>query len=428
VNPSTPGKSSTLLFLFAAVALALPAQAAKSTFQRTKPHCNVGTIGHADHGTSTVVAAIAEVTGWKLQSSSTRPWENQVCAGEAAVHFNPYEYTLTKDNSFVPGARQNLFFAPSDPTLFMLTGTSPPNGAAQMDGAILVVSAADGPMPQTREHVLLARQVGVPAPVVYVNEIGVVPTEDVERTKSLVVDLLVHEGYSPDDIRVVSGDAGAVFSGDPEAIESIEQLVAAVIETVPLPDKPADKPFLMPIEDVFTITGRGTAVTGTIDQGIVNVGDVLDLVGGEATNRPAVVAEILFPDRMLFAEVDEAKAGDTVQILLEVDRSAVGDAGVVSEPGSVAAVDSAEMTVYVLKQEEGGRAVPIDYNYRPQFYFRTTDVTGTVSEVENGLLLPGEVGSVLVEFDHYIPDAPGWSIPACAPDTGETSAVGLIVN
>jgi len=428
-NPSTRWLS--VYVLFAVFAFAPPVQAAKAKFERSKPHVNVGTIGHVDHGKTSLTAAISVIGDSKLRSSSTRPWENELCSGDARIAFSPFVNTLVKHSDFVAGVRQDLVFTSDDMTRFLLSGTSAPNGISQMDGAILVVSAADGPMPQTREHVLLARQVGVPAPIVYLDVPGYVEMEDLERSTAETIDLLVQEGYDPADIVVLHGDSGAVARGEGSAddVASVEQVIDAVLENVPVPEKPADQPFLQPIEDVFSITGRGTVVTGTIARGTVAVGDTVEVVGGEATNRAAVVEEIVIPDGMLPQSVDEARAGDAVELLLAVDLAAVGDGMVVAERGRIVSIHSASVKVYVLTEEEGGSGGPIHHEYRPQFFLPTRDVTGTVSHIEGrDELAAGSIGTLDVDFDLYVPKIPGASISICDPATGRTSAVGMIID
>ena len=351
---------------------------AKAKFERTKPHCNIGTIGHVDHGKTTLTAAITKVQGAPVDFSNIdkAPEERERGITISTAHVE-YE-TDARHYAHVdcPGH--------ADYVKNMITG------AAQMDGAILVVNAADGPMPQTREHILLARQVGVPALVVYMNKVDQVDDPEILELVELEVrELLSSYDFPGDDIPIVKGSALAALEGrDPEIGEnSIKELMKAVDEYIPQPPRPTDKPFLMPIEDVFSISGRGTVVTGRIETGVVNVGDEVEIVGIRDTQKSTVTGVEMF--RKL---LDRGEAGDNVGALLRgIAREAVERGQVLCKPGSVKPHTEFEAEVYVLSKDEGGRHTPFFANYRPQFYFRTTDVTGEVILPEGTeMVMPGD--------------------------------------
>ena len=343
---------------------------AKETFKREKPHVNIGTIGHVDHGKTTLTAAIttilsnkglAEKKGYDEIDAAPEEKERGITINTAHVEYQ----TANRHYAHVdcPGH--------ADYVKNMITG------AAQMDGAILVVNAADGPMPQTREHILLARQVGVPALVVYMNKVDQVDDEEILELVELEVrELLSSYDFPGDDIPIIKGSALAALEGrDAEIGEnSIRELMKAVDEYIPQPDRPIDKPFLMPIEDVFSISGRGTVVTGRIETGIVNVGDEVEIVGIKDTQKTTVTGVEMF--RKL---LDRGEAGDNVGALIRgIARDDVERGQVLCKPGSVKPHTEFSAEVYVLSKDEGGRHTPFFANYRPQFYFRTTDVTGEV--------------------------------------------------
>ncbi len=351
---------------------------AKEKFERTKPHANVGTIGHVDHGKTTLTSAITKYYGdfQSYDSIDGAPEEKERGITIATAHVE-YE-TEGRHYAHVdcPGH--------ADYVKNMITG------AAQMDGAILVVSAADGPMPQTREHILLARQVGVPALVVYMNKVDQVDDEELLELVELEVrELLSAYEFPGDDIPIVQGSALVAMEGGDEKIgkESIDALMAAVDEHIPTPDRPIDQPFLMPIEDVFSISGRGTVVTGRIERGVVTVGDEIEIVGIRDTGKTTCTGVEMF--RKL---LDRGEAGDNVGALLRgVDRDSVERGQVLCKPGSVTPHTNFEAEAYILTKEEGGRHTPFFTNYRPQFYFRTTDVTGTVELPEGTeMVMPGD--------------------------------------
>ena len=364
---------------------------AKAKFERNKPHCNIGTIGHVDHGKTTLTAAITKVmaevnggTAVDFANIDKAPEERERGITISTAHVE-YE-TAKRHYAHVdcPGH--------ADYVKNMITG------AAQMDGAILVVNAADGPMPQTREHILLARQVGVPALVVYMNKVDQVDDEEILELVELEVrELLSSYDFPGDDIPIVKGSALAALEGRDDEIgkNSIIALMDAVDEFIPQPDRPVDKPFLMPIEDVFSISGRGTVVTGRIETGIVNVGDEVEIVGIKDTKKTTVTGVEMF--RKL---LDRGEAGDNVGALIRgVAREEVERGQVLCKPGSVSPHTEFSAEVYVLSTDEGGRHTPFFANYRPQFYFRTTDVTGTVTLPEGTeMVMPGDNLKFTVEL------------------------------
>ncbi len=356
---------------------------AKAKFKRTKPHCNIGTIGHVDHGKTTLTAAITKILAEKGQAEFTSfdnidkaPEERERGITIATAHVE-YE-TDARHYAHVdcPGH--------ADYVKNMITG------AAQMDGAILVVSAADGPMPQTREHILLARQVGVPAIVVYLNKVDQVDdAELLELVELEIRELLSYYDFPGDDIPIIAGSALAALEGRDDEIgkDSILKLMDAVDQHIPQPKRPKDKPFLMPIEDVFSISGRGTVVTGRVEQGVINVGDNIEIVGIRDTAKTVCTGVEMF--RKLLAR---GEAGDNIGALLRgVGRDEVERGQVLAKPGSITPHTRFESEVYVLSKDEGGRHTPFFNNYRPQFYFRTTDVTGSIElskDIE--MVMPGD--------------------------------------
>ncbi|MCH8081529.1 MAG: elongation factor Tu [Proteobacteria bacterium] len=356
---------------------------AKEKFERTKPHCNIGTIGHVDHGKTTLTAAITKVLAEKgmaeftsFENIDNAPEERERGITIATAHVE-YE-TDARHYAHVdcPGH--------ADYVKNMITG------AAQMDGAILVVSAADGPMPQTREHILLARQVGVPALVVYLNKVDQVDdAELLELVELEIRELLSYYDFPGDDIPIIPGSALAALEGRDDEVgkDSVLKLLDAVDKYIPQPKRQIDKPFLMPIEDVFSISGRGTVVTGRIEQGIINVGDNIEIVGIRETAKTVCTGVEMF--RKL---LDRGEAGDNIGALLRgTGRDEVERGQVLAKPGSITPHTKFESEVYVLSKEEGGRHTPFFNNYRPQFYFRTTDVTGSIElpkDVE--MVMPGD--------------------------------------
>ncbi len=363
---------------------------AKEKFIRNKPHCNVGTIGHVDHGKTTLTAAIANVLGTKIQFDQIDKAPEEKERG-ITINASHVEYeTANRHYAHVdcPGH--------ADYVKNMITG------AAQMDGAILVVSATDGPMPQTREHILLARQVGVPAIVVFLNKVDQVDdSELLDLVEMEVRELLSKYDYPGDDTPIIRGSALSALEGkNPEiGAEAVRKLMDAVDSYIPMPQRPLDKPFLMPIEDVFSISGRGTVVTGRIETGVVKVGEEIEIVGIKDTQKTTCTGVEMF--RKL---LDQGEAGDNVGILLRgTKREDVERGQVLAKPGTIKPHKKFKAEVYVLKKEEGGRHTPFFNDYRPQFYFRTTDVTGSVKLPDGKeMVMPGDNVTVEIELIHPI--------------------------
>jgi elongation factor Tu len=368
---------------------------AREKFERSKPHANVGTMGHIDHGKTTLTAAITKVL------AEADPTHNSFTEF-ANIDKAPEERDrgITINISHVEYETENRHYAHVDMPGHADYIKNMITGAAQVDGAVLVVSAADGPMPQTREHVLLARQVGVPAIVVALNKVDMVDDEELLELVELEVRELLSEYEFPgDDVPVVKVSALKALEGDEGAKAGILELMAAVDEYIPQPERDTDKPFLMPIEDVFTITGRGTVVTGRVEQGIVKTGDEVEIVGIKPTVKTTCTGVEMF--RKL---LDEGRAGDNIGALLRGTKKEDVERGqVLAKPGSVTPHTNFEAQVYVLTKEEGGRHKPFFSNYRPQFYFRTTDVTGHVVLPEGTeMCMPGDNTPMTVELIHPI--------------------------
>ena len=356
---------------------------AKETFQRTKPHVNVGTIGHVDHGKTTLTAAITQVLAKHSDSVSVRSFDSIDNAPEER------ERGITIATAHVEYETENRHYAHVDCPGHADYVKNMVTGAAQMDGAILVVAATDGPMPQTREHILLARQVGVPYLVVFMNKVDLVDDEELlELVEMEVRELLDQYEFPGDEVPVIQGSALGALNGESEWEAKIDELMAAVDEYVPTPKRDTEKPFLMPIEDVFTITGRGTVVTGRIERGMIKVGETVEIIGIREEKITTTVTGVEMFRKLL----DSGQAGDNVGLLLRgVDKEAVERGMVVCAPGSVTPHTEFESEVYVLSKEEGGRHTPFFKGYRPQFYFRTTDVTGDI-ELPDGveMVMPGD--------------------------------------
>ncbi|KUR70350.1 elongation factor Tu [Novosphingobium fuchskuhlense] len=356
---------------------------AKAKFERTKPHCNIGTIGHVDHGKTTLTAAITKVLA-ETGGATFTDYANIDKAPEER------ERGITISTAHVEYETANRHYAHVDCPGHADYVKNMITGAAQMDGAILVVNAADGPMPQTREHILLARQVGVPALVVYMNKVDQVDDEEILELVELEVrELLSSYDFPGDDIPIVKGSALAALEGRDDNIgkNSINELMAAVDSYIPQPPRPTDKPFLMPVEDVFSISGRGTVVTGRVETGIVKVGEEVEIVGLKDTTKTVVTGVEMF--RKL---LDQGEAGDNIGALVRgVKREDVERGQVLAKPGTVTPHTEFSAEVYVLSKDEGGRHTPFFANYRPQFYFRTTDVTGEVILPEGTeMVMPGD--------------------------------------
>ena len=356
---------------------------AKEKFERNKPHCNIGTIGHVDHGKTTLTAAITKVLAEEGGASFTAYDQIDKAPEEKARG-------ITISTSHVEYETPNRHYAHVDCPGHADYVKNMITGAAQMDGAILVVSAADGPMPQTREHILLARQVGVPALVVFMNKVDQVDDPELlELVEMEIRDLLSSYDFPGDEIPIVKGSALAVLeNGDPKiGKEAVLELMKAVDSYIPQPDRPKDKSFLMPIEDVFSISGRGTVVTGRVERGVIHVGDDLEIVGIRPTAKTTCTGVEMF--RKL---LDEGEAGDNIGVLLRgTKREEVERGQVLAAPGSVTPHTEFECKCYILTKEEGGRHTPFFNNYRPQFYFRTTDITGAVELPEGTeMVMPGD--------------------------------------
>jgi len=363
----------------------------KAKFERTKPHCNIGTIGHVDHGKTSLTAAITKVLAKKGQAQFTAYDQIDKAPEEKARG-------ITISTAHVEYETDNRHYAHVDCPGHADYVKNMITGAAQMDGGILVVSAADGPMPQTREHILLARQVGVPALVVFMNKVDMVDDPELlELVEMEIRELLSSYDFPGDDIPIIKGSAlCALEDRNPEIGEqAILKLMDAVDAYIPQPERPIDKPFLMPIEDVFSISGRGTVVTGRIEQGIVKVGEEVEIIGLRDTVKTTVTGVEMF--RKL---LDQGQAGDNVGALLRgTKREDVERGQVLAKPGSITPHTTFEAEVYVLTKEEGGRHTPFFNNYRPQFYFRTTDVTGTVALPEGTeMVMPGDNIKIKVEL------------------------------
>ena len=364
---------------------------AKEKFERTKPHANIGTIGHVDHGKTTLTAAITMVLA-EAGGGTAKGYDEIDSAPEEKAR------GITISTAHVEYETENRHYAHVDCPGHADYVKNMITGAAQMDGAILVVNAADGPMPQTREHILLARQVGVPALVVFLNKVDQVDDEELlELVEMEVRELLSSYDFPGDDIPIVAGSALAAVEGRDENIgkENILELMAAVDEYIPTPDRPVDQPFLMPIEDVFSISGRGTVVTGRVERGIVKVGEEIEIVGIRDTTKTTCTGVEMF--RKL---LDQGQAGDNVGVLLRgVDREGVERGQVLAKPGSITPHAKFVAEAYILTKEEGGRHTPFFTNYRPQFYFRTTDVTGVVTLKEGTeMVMPGDNVEMNVEL------------------------------
>ena len=355
---------------------------AKEKFERTKPHVNIGTIGHVDHGKTTLTAAITKVLAEKGQAD----FQDYSMIDKAPEE---RERGITINTAHVEYETANRHYAHVDCPGHADYVKNMITGAAQMDGAILVVSAADGPMPQTREHILLARQVGVNSIVVFLNKCDLVDDPElIDLVEMEVRDLLSEYGYPGDDVPVVRGSALKALEGDEEAQKKIEELMDVVDEYIPTPERETDKPFLMPVEDVFTITGRGTVASGRIDRGTVKVGDSVEIVGLVEKVLTSVVTGL----EMFHKTLDLGEAGDNVGVLLRgVDRDQIVRGQVLAAPGSIKTHKTFKGQVYILSKDEGGRHTPFFSDYRPQFYFHTTDITGEIELPEGTeMVMPGD--------------------------------------
>ena len=363
---------------------------AKENFDRSKPHLNIGTIGHVDHGKTTLTAAITKVLA-DAGLSEARSFDSIDNAPEEK------ERGITINTSHVEYQTKNRHYAHVDCPGHADYVKNMVTGAAQMDGAILVVAATDGPMPQTREHILLGRQVGIPRIVVFLNKVDMVDDPELlELVEMEVRELLSFYDYDGDNGPVIQGSALGALNGEPKWVDTVMQLMDAVDNWIELPARDIDKPFLMPIEDVFTITGRGTVATGRIETGIANTGDAVEIIGMGADKLTSTITGVEMFKKIL----DRGEAGDNVGLLLRgIDKKDIRRGMVICKPGSVKPHAKFKAEVYILKKEEGGRHTPFHNNYRPQFYVRTTDVTGTINLPEGvDMVMPGDNLTITVEL------------------------------
>ena len=391
---------------------------AKQKFERTKPHVNIGTIGHVDHGKTTLTAAITKV----LSKKGLAQFEDYSMIDKAPEE---RERGITINTAHVEYETETRHYAHVDCPGHADYVKNMITGAAQMDGAILVVSAADGPMPQTREHILLSRQVGVPAMVVFLNKADMVDDEELmELVEMEVRELLSEYEFPGDDIPVVSGSALRALEGDEAYEAKILELMAQVDAYIPTPERDTDKTFLMPVEDVFTITGRGTVATGRVERGVIKVGDTVEIVGMNDESKSTVVTGVEMFRKLL----DQAVAGDNIGALLRgVDRKEIERGQVLAKPGSIHPHTKFKAEVYVLTKEEGGRHTPFFSNYRPQFYFRTTDVTGVIN-LEEGveMVMPGD--NVRMNIELITPIAIEKGLRFAIREGGRTVGAGAVTE
>jgi elongation factor Tu len=390
---------------------------AKETFQRNKPHVNVGTIGHVDHGKTTLTAAITTVLAKRVAGNTLRSFDSIDNAPEER------ERGITIATAHVEYETEARHYAHVDCPGHADYVKNMVTGAAQMDGAILVVAATDGPMPQTREHILLARQVGVPYIVVFMNKVDLVDDEELlELVEMEVRELLDLYEFPGDDTPVVKGSALGALNGEAQWEEKIMELMGAVDSYIPTPERDHDQPFLMPIEDVFSITGRGTVVTGRVERGILKVGDTIDIIGMQEEKQTTTVTGIEMFRKLL----DQAEAGDNAGVLLRGTKKDDVERGMVLvKPGSVTPHKQFECEVYVLSKDEGGRHTPFFKGYRPQFYFRTTDVTGDI-ELPEGveMVMPGDNTQFKVQL--IVPVAMEQGLRFAIREGGRTVGAGVV--
>ena len=391
---------------------------AKETFERTKPHVNIGTIGHVDHGKTTLTAAITKVLS-SITGAEVRDFDTIDNAPEEK------ERGITINTSHVEYETESRHYAHVDCPGHADYVKNMVTGAAQMDGAILVVAATDGPMPQTREHILLGRQVGIPEIVVFMNKVDMVDDEELlELVEMEVRELLSFYDYDGDEAAVIAGSALGGLNGDDKWVKTIVELMDAVDEKIPLPIRDTEKDFLMPVEDVFSITGRGTVATGKIETGIIKVGEEIEIVGmGEEPQKSTVTGVEMF--RKL---LDRGEAGDNVGILLRgIDKEKIKRGMVLCKPGSIKPHTKIKAEVYVLKKEEGGRHTPFQNRYRPQFYLRTTDVTGEIFLPEGTeMVMPGDNVTITVEL--IVPVAVNKGLRFAIREGGRTVGAGQVIE
>ena len=391
---------------------------AREKFERTLPHINVGTVGHVDHGKTTLTAALTKVAAEAFGGEATdfanidnAPEERERGITIATSHVEYVSTARHYAHVDCPGH--------ADYVKNMITG------AAQMDGAILVVSAADGPMPQTREHILLGRQVGIPEIVVFLNKVDMVDDEELlELVEMEVRELLSFYDYDGDEAAVIQGSALGGLNGDAKWVDSIKELMAAVDEKIPQPERDNEKPFLMPVEDVFSITGRGTVATGSIETGVIKVGEEVEIVGMQEEKMVSTCTGVEMFRKLL----DRGEAGDNVGILLRgVEKEAIKRGMVICKPGSIKPHKKFKAEVYVLKKEEGGRPTPFQNKYRPQFYLRTTDVTGEIFLPEGTeMVMPGD--NVTIDVHLIVPVAVNKGLRFAIREGGRTVGAGQVVE
>jgi len=392
---------------------------AKETFQRTKPHVNVGTIGHVDHGKTTLTAAITMVLSTRVAGNAVRSFDSIDNAPEER------ERGITIATAHVEYETEARHYAHVDCPGHADYVKNMVTGAAQMDGAILVVAATDGPMPQTREHILLARQVGVPYIVVFMNKVDLVDDEELlELVEMEVRELLETYEFPGDEIPVVRGSALGALNGESQWEEKILELMGHVDSYIPTPERDREKPFLMPVEDVFSITGRGTVVTGRVERGVINSGETVEIIGMQEAKLTSTVTGVEMFRKLL----DRGEAGDNVGLLLRgIDKDQVERGMVVCKPGSVTPHKEFDAEVYVLSKEEGGRHTPFFKGYRPQFYFRTTDVTGDI-ELPEGveMVMPGDNTQFKVKL--IVPVAMEQGLRFAIREGGRTVGAGVVTK
>jgi len=390
---------------------------AKENFQRTKPHVNVGTIGHVDHGKTTLTAAITVVLG-KKGLSAVRDFASIDNAPEEK------ERGITINTSHVEYETENRHYAHVDCPGHADYVKNMVTGAAQMDGAIIVVAATDGPMPQTREHILLARQVGVPKLVVFMNKVDLVDDEELLDLVEMEVQELLESYEFSADTPIIRGSALGGLNGEPEWEEKIMELMDAVDTWIPLPERAVDLPFLMPVEDVFSITGRGTVATGRIERGVVKTGEAVEIVGLQEAPLKSVVTGV----EMFRKILDRGEAGDNAGLLLRgIEKEAIKRGMVICKPGSVKPHTKFKAEVYILSKDEGGRHTPFFNNYRPQFYFRTTDVTGaTTLPAGVDMVMPGD--NITIEVELIYPIAMEKGLRFAIREGGRTVGAGQVTE
>ena len=388
------------------------------TFDRSKPHVNVGTMGHVDHGKTTLTAAISHVLSKRLPSDVNKPRDYD------QIDNAPEEKQrgITIASSHIEYESENRHYAHVDMPGHADYVKNMITGAAQVDGAVLVVSAADGPMPQTREHVLLARQVGVPKIVVFLNKMDMADEEMVELIEEEVRELLEKNGFDK-DAPIIKGSALKALEGDAKYEDAVMELVAAIDAYIPEPTRDMDKPFLMPVEDVFSIKGRGTVATGRIEQGIVKLNDEVEIVGVRDTQKSVVTGIEAFKKNL-----DQGQAGDNAGLLLRgIERDQIERGQVLAKPGSITPHTEFEAEVYILKKEEGGRHTPFSKGYKPQFYFRTTDVTGEVElPADKEMVMPGDTLTFKVKL--LAPIAMEQGLNFAIREGGRTVGAGVVTK